>query len=72
MSRRTDIIVTVSKIKTTKRLVANLSDFVRVAHRIGYQPRYAQETLDRFHERLAGYREDLKRLTHEQPRHRAM
>jgi hypothetical protein len=68
MSRRTDIIITVSKIKTTKKLVANLNDLVRVARKIGYQPKYAEETLERFHERLATYREDLKRLTQEQPR----
>jgi hypothetical protein len=68
MSRRTDIIVTVSKIKTTKKLVANLNDLVRVAKKIGYRPQYAEATLQDFHERLAGYREDLKRLTHEQPR----
>jgi hypothetical protein len=68
MSRRTDIIVTVSRIKTTKKLVANLNDLVRVARKIGYQPKYAEETLERFHERLAAYREDLKRLTQEQPR----
>ena len=68
MSRRTDIIVTVNKIRTTKKLVANLNDLVRVARKIGYQPKYAEETLERFHERLAGYRDHLKRLTHEQPR----
>jgi hypothetical protein len=68
MSRRTDIIVTVSKIKTTKKLVANLNDLVRVAKRIGYRPKYAEATLQDFHVRLEGYREDLKRLTREQPR----
>lgn len=68
MSRRTDIIVTVSKIKTTKKLVANLNDFVRVAHTMGYQPKYAAATLEGFHERLAGYREELKKLTQAQLR----
>ena len=72
MSTRTDIIVTVTKIKTTKKLVANLNDFVRVAQTIGYQPKYAEATLENFHERLAGYREDLKRMTQEQLRDRSM
>ena len=68
MSRRTDIIITVSRIRTTKKLVANLNDLVRVAKKIGYQPKYAEATLQDFHEKLAGYREDLKRLTQEQSR----
>jgi len=72
MSTRTDIIVTVTKIKTTKKLVANLNDFVRVAHTIGYQPKHAQATLESFHEQLAGYREELKRLTQEQLHNRPM
>lgn len=68
MSRRTDIIVTVNRIRTTRKLVANLNDLVRVARKIGYRPKYAEATLKDFHEQLAGYREDLKRLTREQPR----
>lgn len=67
MTRRTDILVTVDKIKLTRRLEANLVDFVRVAKTIGYQPKYAEATLQRFREQLAGYREDLKRLTRAQP-----
>lgn len=63
MTRRTDILVTVDKIKLTRRLEANLVDFVRVAKTIGYQPKYAEATLQRFRDQLAGYREELKRLT---------
>ena len=68
MTRRTDILVTVNKIKLTRRLESNLTDFVRVARAIGYQPKHAESTLQRFREQLASYREDLKRLTREQPR----
>ena len=68
MTRRTDIIVTVDKIKLTRKLVANLVDFVRVARTIGYQPKYAETTLQRFREQLSNSREDLKRLTKAQPR----
>ena len=68
MTRRTDILITVDKIKLTKKLEANLSDFVRVARAIGYQPKHAESTLKRFRDQLAGYREDLKRLTKEQTR----
>lgn len=68
MTRRTDILVTVDRIKLTKKLEANLADFVRVAKTIGYQPKYAESTLRRFREELAGHREQLKRLTKEQSR----
>jgi hypothetical protein len=68
MTRRTDILVTVDKIKLTRKLEANLTDFVRVARAIGYQPKHAETTLKRFREELASYREDLKRLTLAQPR----
>jgi hypothetical protein len=68
MTRRTDILVTVNKIKLTRKLEANLTDFVRVARAIGYQPKHAESTLKRFREQLASYREDLKRLTQEQSR----
>ena len=68
MTRRTDIIVTVDKIRLTKKLEANLVDFVRVAKAIGYKPKYADTTLQRFRGQLASYREDLKRLTKAQLR----
>lgn len=68
MTRRTDILVTVDKIKLTRKLEANLTDFVRVAQAIGYQPKHAESTLRRFREQLASYREDLKRLTEDQTR----
>jgi len=68
MTRRSDIIVTVDKIKLTRKLVANLADFVRVAEAIGYQPKYAETTLQRFRGQLASHREDLKRLTKAQSR----
>jgi hypothetical protein len=68
MTRRTDILVTVDKIKLTRKLEANLTDIVRVAQAIGYQPKHAESTLRRFREQLASYREDLKRLTEDQTR----
>lgn len=68
MTRRADILITVDRIKLTKKLEANLTDFVRVARTIGYQPKYAESTLRRFREELVGYREELKRLTKEQSR----
>lgn len=68
MTRRTDILVTVNKIKLTRKLEANLTDFVRVARAIGYQPKHAESTLRRFRDDLATYREELKRLTREQAR----
>lgn len=68
MTRRSDILVTVDRIRLTKKLEANLLDFVRVARTVGYQPKHAETTLRRFREQLTRYREDLKRLTRAQPR----
>ncbi len=68
MTRKSDILVTVDKIRLTRKLEANLVDFVQVAKTIGYQPKHAEATLQRFREQLARYREDLKRMTRAQPR----
>jgi hypothetical protein len=68
MRSRTDIIVTLEKIKVTKKLVSNQVDFIRAAKSIGYRPKYAETTLQRFREQLTAYREDLKRMTKEQSR----
>jgi hypothetical protein len=63
MTRRSDIILTVDKIKTAKKLVAQQNEFIRLAHSIGYKPVHGEAALQRFRDQLARYREDLKRLT---------
>ena len=66
MARSADIVATLAKIRAAKKLIARQDEFIRLAKNMGWEPVYGEAALKRFRQHLAGYREDLKRLTRAQ------
>lgn len=66
MTRRTQIMVTLDKIRAAKILVTRQIEFINLAKSIGYQPVQSEKVLERFRQQLSGHREELKRLTQQQ------
>jgi hypothetical protein len=66
MTRRTEIMVTLDKVRAAKILVTRQIEFINLAKSIGYQPVQSEKALERFRQQLDGHREELKRLTQQQ------
>jgi hypothetical protein len=66
MKRREKIKLTLERIKLAKKLVAQQTEFISLARRIGYEPVYAPATLQRFRAQLSDERLALIRLTRSQ------
>lgn len=63
MKRREKIKLTLERIKLAKKLVAQQTEFISLARKIGYEPVYAPATLQRFRTQLSDERLALIRLT---------
>ena len=63
MKRREKIKLTLERIKLAKKLVAQQTEFIFLARKIGYEPVHAPATLQRFRTQLSDERLALIRLT---------
>ena len=63
MDRREEIQFTLERIKVVKKLVAQQTDFITLARKIGYEPVLAPATLQRFRTQLSHERLVLIHLT---------
>jgi hypothetical protein len=63
MQRRERIRFTLERIKVARKLVAQQTEFIRLAKAVGYEPVHGPITLQRFRAQLADERAELLRLT---------
>jgi hypothetical protein len=63
MDRHEEIKLTLQRIKVAKKLVAQQTEFISLARKIGYEPILAPATLHRFRTQLSDERLALIQLT---------
>lgn len=66
MKQREKIKLTLERIRLAKKLVAQQTEFISLARKIGYEPVHAPATLQRFRTQLSDERLALIRLTRSQ------